>query len=456
MKSALRSALLLAVVLSSACTLYRTGPQHHGTPFVDCTGCKLGVVELDDQGRYFSRSAADEIIKYVRGEAPKGGATVVVFIHGWHHSAREDDGNLNDFRAALEKLHTEMDAPVYQRARHELYGHADAQVIGIYVGWRGASLPMPLADYATFWDRKPAAQRVGNGDVVELLSSLNHIWSSANAAGHYMGLVTMGHSFGGQVTVSAVSAMLRNRVVDARPDNGGRFDNIAGFGDIIVLVNPATEAATLQALSEETRLATFKPEQVPVLLVVSSEADGPNHRLFPLGRIFDVADQVHQHGEYTQNIHALGWYEPQVTHCLAAEGGRDCGIASPTGPLKQRGRSLPLRKQPYTDDDYSGVWTDADFHHPLTIQLGADLEMAGARFYRVSAGIDPNEPFVVAKATPDIIDGHNDMFNDRFIAFLVRYVAGAQLKRVTLLHARQQAAAAAVGTAPPVSTPPSP
>jgi|GEM_PF-6086531 len=63
--------------------------------------------------------------------------------------------------------------------------------------------------------------------------------------------------------------------------------------------------------------------------------------------------------------------------------------------------------------------------------------MVATKFYRVRDGIDPNLPFVVAKATKDIIDGHNDMFNPHSVDFLIRYVAGAELKRFTLLHRAQ-------------------
>jgi len=154
-----------------------------------------------------------------------------------------------------------MKLPVYTQARAALFHHADANIVGVYMGWHGRSLPSFL-DYLTFWDRKGAAQRVGTGDVVELLSRLNAIWNDANSGGHYTGLVTIGHSFGGHVTLSAVSSILRNRIVAATPQPGPA-EVISGFGDLVVLVNPAAEAALFDAISIQTRDVAYGPNKHP-------------------------------------------------------------------------------------------------------------------------------------------------------------------------------------------------
>ena len=422
------------ISLLTGCCTFRASRQLQGGP-IQGGEVKLGVVELDDQGRFWNKSEVTQVTDLVRKAALSGGATIVVFVHGWHHSARSDDENLTSFRAALQKLKTEMDAPIYRAARARLVNHEDAEVIGVYVAWRGRSLPSFL-DYLTFWGRKAAAQRVGQGDVVELLSTLNNIWSEANERGKYPGLVTIGHSFGGQVVLSAVSTILRNRVVAAQPDGSGALQVLAGFGDLVVLVNPAVESASFGAISEQTRGATFARQQTPVLLVISSETDGANGSWFPFGRRIGVLNQIHRDDEYQKNIRALGWYKPQVTHCLAAEGGRQCeGV--PERQLHYRGPRLSLSKTPRSQEQYAGVWTEADLERPEDIELGADIGMVATKFYRVTDGIDPNQPFVLARATSDIIDGHNDMFNPRFIDFLMRYAVGAELKRFSLL-ARSQ------------------
>ncbi|MEO8035720.1 MAG: hypothetical protein ABI837_14890, partial [Acidobacteriota bacterium] len=187
--------LVISLLFFAGCATYRSGRQSDDGPPESGAGFALGVVEFDDQGKVWNRDDADRILEVARREAEKGGATIVVFIHGWHHSARAGDANLVDFRKALLKLKTEMDAPIYRSARGRLVGHEDATLIGVYIGWRGRSLPGFL-DYLTFWDRKPAAERVGRGDVVELLSTLDRIWIDSNQRDLYTGLITIGHSFG--------------------------------------------------------------------------------------------------------------------------------------------------------------------------------------------------------------------------------------------------------------------
>ena len=88
----------------------------------------------------------------------------VVFVHGWKHSAAPKDGNIETFRAALQRL-----AKAEQAVSHAMDLPA-RRVGGVYVGWRGASITWPALEELTFWDRKNTAHEVGHGDVTELLS----------------------------------------------------------------------------------------------------------------------------------------------------------------------------------------------------------------------------------------------------------------------------------------------
>lgn len=70
----------------------------------------LGFIEFDDQGQLQDRkqmdAVIDEIINYTarRDESRSTNALMVVFVHGWKHNARPDDGNVASFRTTLEKL----------------------------------------------------------------------------------------------------------------------------------------------------------------------------------------------------------------------------------------------------------------------------------------------------------------------------------------------------------------
>ena len=356
-RAVVRTAILLPTSLFTlqACSWYHTGQARSIDP-VD-TPYTLRVVQFDDQGKYWDHAQQSEALRVVEAAAQRGGATVVVFIHGWHHDASATDSNVAHFEAALRDLKAEIDQPIYRAARKALFGHEESDVVGIYVGWRGRSLP-GFSDYLTFWDRKPAAERIGRGDIVELMSQLDHICRRSTGNRKYTGLVTIAHSFGAQVAATAISSIIRQRFAIGKGTDGTYNQPLSGFGDLVVLVNPAAEASVLEGLSEATRDARFSPAQAPVLLIVSSENDSATGWWFPLGRRLDVSDQVYRGDEYAQNIRALGWYPPQVTHCLALELGRACN-GYDVRPVEYRGPEFTAAQAAagMPSESYRGVWT---------------------------------------------------------------------------------------------------
>ena len=88
-----------------------------------------------------------------------------------------------------------------------------------------------------------------------------------------------------------------------------------------------------------------------------------------------------------------------------------------------------------------GAWTKEHLKHPETIQLAGPLAIGGTRLYTLDPQIDPNNPFTVVKMTRDLSSGHNDMFNPKLVDFLVRYAAGAQIKRMAINEIRKKMAA---------------
>src|SRR5690606_5395767 len=142
-------------------------------------------------------------------------------------------------------------------------------VIGLYIGWRGRSLPGFL-DYVTFWGRKGAAERVGQNDMKEFMARLQELYvehrPDARRPGQFptippvngskfLGMVTIGHSFGAQVLMKAIGGSLEDQLQllnrhpaylrDTQPgvpDPAQRFA-VSGVGDLIVLLNPALEAS---------------------------------------------------------------------------------------------------------------------------------------------------------------------------------------------------------------------
>jgi len=287
-----RAVLLLsafgAAMVSLSCRTYLNHQFFSDDRSVESTEKHtLGFVEFDDQGWYHSRNQAQRVLERITAEASSDQerAIVVIFIHGWHHNACPGDENLACFRKTLDRLNDEVNTGYFKEARSRLGKPGNLRILGIYIGWRGRSLP-GLLDYLTFWDRKAAGHQAGGADLREFLIRIGNLQKQLNEAGKFTGLVTIGHSFGGAVVenslIQRVSRPLAENVpivghVDLRPI--GRL--LEGFGDLVVMINPAFEASLYNNIADLSGRATYSSEQSPILMTLSAENDGPRRTLFP-------------------------------------------------------------------------------------------------------------------------------------------------------------------------------
>jgi len=424
-----RSAIVVALMLFAGCAHYRPGAQTKPLEVIEhAPEYDLGIVELDDQGWFYDRGDVARVLDLVKREADANGAVIAVFVHGWHHSSRRDDSNLTDFKKVLVDIHKTLQSQIFVGAREQIIPEAKNRVVGVYVGWRGASLP-PYLDYATFFDRRDAAVRVGTGDVPELFSRLQEIYETHNGprkggGWDFTTLVTMGHSFGAQVVFSSVADRFKTSIADEigvdQLGGGAPIDEIKGFGDLVVLVNPAHEASIYESIHRLTRHQHYQRTQLPVLLTISSEGDWPNRDAFPFGRTLGTRHEPKGPGDQrSQKIRTLGHHKPHISHCLTLTSGPPCkGFAAKPAPpqVPSIRPSLLFALQ------------------PELIEMAKDRSVGATSFYSVGDPIDPNNPFLVAKATRPVVADHNDMFNPHLVEFLVNYVAGAQLKRVLRVY----------------------
>jgi len=293
---------LLVGILMAGCAphrLYRTNPElcTSSNPEQDCQeyflqeytpaeideSYLLGFIEFDDQGQLHWRGQMNSVLDKIGEAAASQDLLMIAFVHGWKHSAAPMDGNIETLRhnlRALSALESEL-------SRRE--GRAERKVVGVYLGWRGGSITLPVVKELTFWDRKNTAHKVGYGGVIEVLAKLEEIKkikASIDAPDRMTRLVVIGHSFGGAVVYSALAQIMMNRFATTQGPVG-LATTVEGFGDLVVLVNPAFEAlrfSTLSDVANERR--SYFQAQLPVMAVLTSEADDATKRAFPLGRFF--------------------------------------------------------------------------------------------------------------------------------------------------------------------------
>lgn len=307
----------------------------------------LHFVEFDDQGWLYPSpaekgyvaemgSAHDQIDYAVRNLASRLAqgerVLLLVYVHGWKHSAAHDDRDVRRFRQMLSDaamLDEETSGGGAVDVRHR-------RVVGIYVGWRGAgrfSRSNPLV-YLTFWTRKNAALHISEGAARELFArvrALRERWNMETETRPRLRTVVMGHSFGGWIVFSALSPsileLLARADLDADGDSTSAMDawrkaRLRSAADMVILVNPAFEATRYQPIHNLARRVRLPKYEPPTLLLVTSKADPATGTAFPLGRFFNTLFQrpfVSEEEEYAAT-RTPGFVDRYITHQLTSDG----------------------------------------------------------------------------------------------------------------------------------------
>jgi hypothetical protein len=358
----------------------------------------LSFVEIDDQGQLRDRAQMRALIDSLYQIAVNDSVLINVFVHGWHHNAAPGDSNIERFKeslARLSKVESELSLTKHRAAR---------KVIGVYVGWRGESITIPVINGLTFWERKNTAQDVGYLGVTELLLKLEEIANVKNSLSPPVKsrLVVVGHSFGGAVVYSATTQILASRFVDSQA--GKAYTGAAnGFGDLVVLLNPAFEALRYAPFYDlaQARCSYFD-NQVPKLVILTSEADYATKLAFPAGRIFSTFFETHNtierneckrslsldEGEADRNT--VGHYLPLISHTL-----------TPVG--EQKG----MRVASYAN--MKNIWS--------TQTNGVSTQFGSTVLTHLNK-TEPRNPYLNIRVDKELIANHNDVFGDRVMEFL--------------------------------------
>lgn len=379
-------------------------------------GYVLGFIEIDDQGTLYGskRDQMHAVLDAVANEMARAGDILnVVFVHGWKHSAAPHDDNIATFRGALERLaDTEL-------ALSKATGNRPRRVFGVYIGWRGLSVTPKGLKELSFWDRKNTAHEVGGGDVTEVLNRLDDLRQVKDSLEEdkrsESRLVVVGHSFGGAVVFSALKQQLASRFLRTVGPVGLASD-AEGFGNLVVLINPAFQAQLYSSLHDiSTERPSYFPSQLPLLAVLTSEGDDATRLAFPAGRWFStlfekerkvsrfnrVAGKDEEFSQKQANRAALGHYEPYRTHFLAASGPEASQAAAD-----------------YSREAESVLTVSQDWENDAP---GSRIEFPGSVLTRTlnSAG---RNPYLVIRVDRELINDHNHISDERVAAFITHLI----------------------------------
>lgn len=380
-------------------------------------------VEIDEQGMPHSRKAMEAALAHAESPPSRDDsyAYVVVFIHGWHHNAAADDGNVQAFHSALAAI---------KRWR------PDADVRGVYVGWRGSSLPLPLLRYLTFWERKNTSDEVGRGALLEFLLRLER---AAKPEGSKNRLVLIGHSFGASVVFNSLAHVYMNRFVEGLYSSK-TTDRFRGYGDLTVLINPAIEAMRYMPLhgaieyyskrSEPPKLS-FEFERKPRLVILSSEGDLATRVTFPIARVVSTAlearnrispvaspDPAGGYVEWNMDRDTLGNYADFKTHwpLHVARASKDDG-----GRVKKLESGQANGCRQIAAAEAMARLNESSASEPGPDTAYGEFPDSNIRVLAKKSRI-PNSPYIVADVGREIIDGHSDIDSLNLICWINQLV----------------------------------
>lgn len=403
----------------------------------------LHFLEFDDQGWQVDVDRANpqadtEISKLMQhlndlSEARQP-LSIIVYTHGWHHTAAPDDDNVVEFRELLEQA-SAMEAKLC-KSKLRAGGCSEdkradpmqkkRRVVGIYVGWRGDSILGPIIKYGSVWDRKLAAEKVALGSVQEFYALmhdyfLKHFCHSGDQADDRrrcantadVRMLTIGHSFGGLITYRGLQTRLIagvNETYRARPENS--VPSAYGYGDLTVLINPAFEGTRFEALAWAAMHRNYPDSQLPILLVAQSKGDWATNWTFPIfRRLTTLFETINDSAESQGNVHTVGWTDRYLTHDLSyVQGSVPCPNESNNDQPNTFYKELERTTRQQQSDH-------SEFGNQTTLKLCDGLELKNVMTSDALLK-KLNQPLWVIRADKTVIKDHDDFMNPHFVDFV--------------------------------------
>lgn len=224
-------------------------------------------------GKLIASSQIDALFNHLEQQKKAGRQNFVfTFIHGWRHDARIGDDNVKNVRLMAAHLASFLQ----QRCEHNAR-YCGATVTAVYIGWRGArineqrleslfggyfrdslSAVSNLFASITLFDRKPVSERIAPAVISALREIDRQIRTPFKSDPPVTDwfkqprLIVVGHSLGGNLLATGLKERMVEiveRNLDAlqrgnapvKPDESRPLVK-PPLGDLIVLLNPASEA----------------------------------------------------------------------------------------------------------------------------------------------------------------------------------------------------------------------
>ncbi|MEL6329398.1 MAG: hypothetical protein AAFR38_07020 [Planctomycetota bacterium] len=339
-------------------------------------GVDLAVIEFDEFGMYWDREQLEDTLRLIerRNAESERGIVVWTYTHGWQNNAnpKPDENDLARFREQIRETSERLSRINRLGGLVGIGSLQPDHVVGVYLGWRGATSNFPVHKFSTFWERLRVAERVASYSMLETMFRLT---AAAKARPDSKVLIT-GHSMGGMIVAKTLARPLVTTLM-TRGLEGFELD-----ADLILLENPALDAlSSMQVIEYLKRFGTVaelrysdgrvEPAPGPVMVSITSEVDAVTKNAYQFGRVLGTFGTAFRRDRL--------------------EG----------GPSQQQ---LARRSEGHVD---------------FLVSHRAWIEDGELRLEAVPGAFN-DTPYWVVQVTEDICASHGDIWNDRYRALIRR------------------------------------
>jgi hypothetical protein len=260
--------------------------------------------DVDADDRVLKTRQLDALVAHLRHQRQLGNHSyVIAFVHGWRHNA-----GIGDSDVAKLRLMAAYTASFLRQRCLELERDCNTVVTAVFLGWRGARIDERYASRAlgprvgqyldaafgmppallTLFDRKPVSERVGPA-AVTALRRIDAITFDRTGTGWKRDtqsrMIVFGHSLGGNMLATTLRETMLDRIARHVPGTA----MTPPFADLIVLLNPASEASNWTVLQRAMRervrfLYPMREGNAPAEIARDTKDIEDGHKFYPVNQ----------------------------------------------------------------------------------------------------------------------------------------------------------------------------
>lgn len=204
----------------------------------------IAFLEFNDEGQLRNPAQEKALLEYISAH-PR--LNVLVFVHGWRNDASI---GIEDVR----RFHTMTALSANYARQRQKSDEEKAHTLGIYIGWRGRLFKEPSSEWLaekwvalTILNRKPQSDQLAAAIGQKILMIEQEV-KGENHVKPNRKLLIYGHSLGGNIVLRGLSETMVKRIEQTETGKP-----IRGVGDLVILLNPASEASNFEPLQKSIR-----------------------------------------------------------------------------------------------------------------------------------------------------------------------------------------------------------